>query len=179
LGFHFSNRASPNVISPAITMTLRLAMTSDTPALPRIDFDSDSLKLRLQMEIPAVVERVDEVVEGIMKMVSAMECACGHENEIDLALREALANAVLHGAGSDPNKTVECRVACDEERGMLIVVADPGEGFDLARVPNPLRAENLYSSHGRGIFLINRLMDQVEFKRGGAEIHMRKFPKPE
>ncbi|MGH9643664.1 MAG: ATP-binding protein, partial [Terriglobales bacterium] len=77
--------------------------------------------------------------------------------------------------GGYRTKTIECRVACDEAHGMLIVVADPGDGFDPVQVANPLLAENLYSSHGRGIFLINRLMDQVEFKRGGTEIHMRKF----
>jgi serine/threonine-protein kinase RsbW len=149
-------------------------MAAGSPALPRIDFNSDALDLKLKMEIPADVERVNEVVEGIMKMVSAMECAHGHEQDIELALQEALANAILHGAHNDPGKTVECRVACEQEHGMLIIVSDPGEGFDPARVPNPLRAENLYSNHGRGIFLINRLMDEVEFKRGGAEIHMRK-----
>ena len=153
-------------------------MAANSPALPHIDFDSDSLKLRLKMEIPADTAHVDEVVVGIMKMVSAMECACGHEHEIELALQEALANAVVHGAGNDPEKKVELRVACEEEHGMLIIVADPGYGFDPAQVPDPQLAENLYSSHGRGIYLINRLMDHVEFKRGGAEIHMRKFHQP-
>ena len=152
-------------------------MAANSPAVPHIDFDSDSLKLRLKMEFPADMERLSEVVDGIMQVVSAMECACGHEGEIDLALREALANAVIHGAGSDPGKTVECRVACEEQHGMLIVVSDPGDGFDPAQVADPLHGENIYSDHGRGIFLINRLMDQVEYKRGGTEIHMRKFPK--
>lgn len=149
-------------------------MAAGSPALPRIDFNSDALDLKLKMEIPADADRIDDVVQGIMKMVGAMSCAHGHEQEIELALQEALANAILHGAGNDPRKSVECRVACEQEHGMLIIVSDPGEGFDPASVPNPLRAENVYSNHGRGIFLINRLMDQVEFKRGGAEIHMLK-----
>ena len=130
------------------------------------------------MEFPADMARLSELVDGIMQVVGAMECACGHEGEIDLALREALANAVIHGAGKDPSKMVECRVACEEQHGMLIVVSDPGDGFDPAKVADPLHAENLYSDHGRGIFLINRLMDAVEYKRGGTEIHMRKFLKP-
>ena len=148
-------------------------MAADSPS--RIDFNSDNLKLRLKMNIAADRERVTEVVEGIMKVVRAMECACGQEADVELALQEALANAIVHGAHADRNKTVECRVACDDAHGMLIIVTDPGDGFDPATVPNPLLAENLYSSHGRGIFLINRLMDQVEFKHGGTEIHMRKF----
>ena len=57
---------------------------------------------------------------------------------------------------------------------MLIVVRDPGEGFDPASIPSPIEGERLYLSHGRGIFLINQLMDSVKFQRGGTEIHMRK-----
>lgn len=150
-------------------------MAPGSPKFPHIDFDSDNLKLRLKMHIPAHRERVTDVVDGIMKMVRAMDCACGQEGDVELALQEALANAVVHGAHGDPNKMVECRVACDDAHGMLVVITDPGDGFDPAHVPDPLLAENLYSSHGRGIYLINRLMDQVEFKRGGTEIHMRKF----
>lgn len=144
---------------------------------PHIDFDSDKLKLRLKMDISADPNHVTDVVDGIMKVVTAMQCACGQENDVQLALQEALVNAVVHGAQRDSTKTVECRVACDDAHGMLIIVTDPGDGFDPANVPDPLLAENLYSSHGRGIYLINRLMDHVEFKRGGTEIHMCKFSK--
>ena len=150
---------------------------SATSHCPHIDFDSDSLKLRLNLQFPASVKHLTDMVDGIMKVVSAMQCACGHEHEIDLVLREALANAITHGAGNDPNKTVACCVGCEDEHGMLIVVSDPGEGFDLTKVVDPLVGENLYSNHGRGIFLINRFMDHVEFKNRGAEIHMRKLPK--
>ena len=152
-------------------------MSATSPSVPHIDFDSDLLKMRLKLEFPADATRVSEVVDGIMTVVNAMQCACGHEHEVDLVLREALANAVIHGAGRDRSKTIACCVACEDEHGMLIVVSDPGEGFDLTRVADPLHAENLYSNHGRGIFLINRFMDHVEFKRGGTEIHMRKLPK--
>ena len=151
--------------------------SATSPTVPHIDFDSDQLTLRMKLEFPADAARISEVVDGIMKVVIAMECACGHEHEIELVLREALANAVIHGAGGDPDKKVACSVACEEEHGMLIVVSDPGEGFDLAKIPDPLHAENLYSDHGRGIFLINRLMDHVEYKNGGTEIHMRKLLK--
>ncbi len=41
-------------------------------------------------------------------------------------------------------------------------------------IPNPLRGESVYSDHGRGIFLINQLMDEVKFLKNGTEIHMIK-----
>ena len=91
-----------------------------------------------------------------------------------MALLEALANAVEHGCRGDPDKKVEVCVACEDGRGMLIVVRDPGGGFDPGRIPSPVSGDNLFFDHGRGIFLINRLMDEVEYRGGGTEIWMRK-----
>ena len=85
-----------------------------------------------------------------------------------------MANAIIHGCKKDPKKMVEFCVTCDESRGMLIIVRDPGPGFDPASLPSPLIGQTLFSSHGRGIYLINRLMDEVRIERGGTEIHMRK-----
>ena len=75
---------------------------------------------------------------------------------------------------SDPSKIVECDVACDQKHGMLIVVRDPGPGFDPAKIADPCQGENIYSHHGRGIYLINQLMDEVQFHKNGTEIHMLK-----
>src|SRR3954470_3758177 len=96
----------------------------------------------------------------------SMQCGCGKEFQMETALRESLANAIIHGCKSDPSKNVQCTVACDEDRGMLIIVRDAGRGFDAAQLPNPLRAENLFSDHGRGIFMINQLMDHVSLHAG-------------
>jgi len=147
-------------------------------SLPSCEFYVDNLKVKMDVVFPAEVSRLSVVVDGLMQIVTAMGCACGHEHDVELAVREALANAIVHGAGNDPGRKVECCVACDEEHGMLVVVRDPGEGFDPQSLPSPVVGENVYSEHGRGVFLINQLMDHVEYKRGGTEIHMRKFPPP-
>ena len=52
--------------------------------------------------------------------------------------------------------------------------AIPGSGFDAATVPDPLAGENVLKSSGRGVFLINQLMDEVGFADGGREVQMRK-----
>ena len=137
-------------------------------------FDPGRLVPRLDMTFAAEVRSIDPAVGRIMEVVRSMQCAEGKEFEIETALREALANAVIHGAGDDPGKKVEVSVACEEDRGMLIVVRDPGPGFDPATLPSPLVGRNIFSTHGRGIYLINTLMDEVRFERGGTEIHMRK-----
>jgi serine/threonine-protein kinase RsbW len=109
-----------------------------------------------------------------MRAVRDTKCIDGKADAVELALQEALANAVIHGAKEDPSKIVECVVACDEQRGVLIIVRDPGPGFDPKTIPSCTVGENLYSNHGRGIFLINQLMDEVEFRKNGTEIHMVK-----
>ena len=141
---------------------------------PVFDFEANHLTLQLKVSLAADRNAVDAVVRGIMKTIREKDCAPGKEDAIELALAEALANAVVHGAGSDPSKVVECDVACDHNRSMLIVVRDPGKGFDPSNIPSPIVGENVYSSHGRGIYLINQLMDDVKFLKNGTEIHMVK-----
>lgn len=69
-------------------------------------------------------------------------------------------------------------MACTESSDVVILVRDPGEGFSPSAVSNPLAADNLHSTHGRGIYLINQLMDEVSFERNGSEIRMRKAAAP-
>ncbi|MGB5162002.1 MAG: ATP-binding protein [Thermoanaerobaculia bacterium] len=138
------------------------------------EFDSKKLILRLNMTIQGSVEEVTPAVDRIMAVVQDMHCSKGKANEIELALQEALANAVVHGCEEDPSRNVQVCVACDEERGMLIIIRDPGPGFDPEGIPSPVSGENLYAEGGRGIYLINQLMDEVRFEKGGTEIWMRK-----
>lgn len=143
-------------------------------ATSKCEFDAEALILRLNMTIPGDKHAVTPVVERIMTIVRDMGCAEGKEHEIELAVQEAIANAVVHGCEEDPGRSVQVTVGCDEDRGMIIMVRDPGSGFDPAEIPSPLVGENLFASHGRGIYLINQLMDEVRFEKGGTEIWMRK-----
>jgi serine/threonine-protein kinase RsbW len=136
--------------------------------------EADRLIQKLSVTLTADQSAVDPMVQSIMQVIRLMPGAADKEDSIQVALSEALANAVVHGAQSDPSKVIECDVACDASRGIVIVVRDPGKGFDPARVPSPLVGDNLYQQHGRGIYLINQLMDDVKFFKNGAEIHMIK-----
>jgi serine/threonine-protein kinase RsbW len=137
-------------------------------------FDPKSLDLKLSVTLAADRDAVDPVVRSVMEVVREMKCAPGREDDIELALTEALANAVVHGAKNDPSKVIECDVACDNQHGVLIIVRDPGPGFDPSKIPDPCHGENIYANHGRGIYLINQLMDEVQFHKNGTEIHMLK-----
>lgn len=152
-------------------------MDSEAPSTGQFaeyDFDPEKLSLRVRVTLAASRESVGPVVEQVMDAIRSVKCVDGKADAIELSLQEALANAVVHGAKEDPNKIVECLVACDDERGVLIIVRDPGLGFDPAAIPTCTLGENLFSDHGRGIFLINQLMDEVKFHKNGTEIHMLK-----
>jgi serine/threonine-protein kinase RsbW len=150
-----------------------MSIDSSQP-LPEKDFDPDKLDLVMRVTLAADRKAVDPVVQEVMAVVKQMKGVDGKEDAIELSLQEALANAVIHGAKEDPTKIVECIVSRDNDRGLLIVVRDPGQGFTPEAIPSCTVGENVYSNHGRGIFLINQLMDKVEFRKNGTEIHMVK-----
>jgi serine/threonine-protein kinase RsbW len=144
--------------------------------LTRCEFDSSSLLVKVDMTLPGDLNAIEPVVEKIMAVVKDMGCAAGREFEIELVLTEALSNAIKHGSAHDPSKKIQCCVACDHTRGMLIVVRDQGPGFDPTSIPSPVVGQNIFSTSGRGIYLINQLADEVRFEKGGTEIHMRIKP---
>lgn len=133
-----------------------------------------SAACRLDLTIPADPRGIPKVVSGVMQLVRENRSAAGHEVEIEIALHEALANAIKHGCGNDPTKSVQCCVACDAAGELVILVRDPGPGFDVDRVPSPIARPGILKESGRGIFLINEFMDEVRYEEGGRAIRMRK-----
>jgi len=138
--------------------------------------ESESLSgTEFEVLMSAEINAIGPVVAWVMRLLGELDYSAGKEFQIELALQEALANAVLHGCKADPTKKIECRVTADKDRGILIVVRDPGPGFDVASLPSPIERQNLFSEHGRGVYLISRLMDEVKYEHNGSEIQMRKF----
>lgn len=117
---------------------------------------------------------ISSLVDWLMNLIATSHCVCGEQEFVELALREALSNAIIHGNRLDPRKLVRVRCCCELGKGVFIVVRDQGHGFDPNKVPNPLAIENLESEHGRGIHLMKLAMNEVSFERGGTEVHMRK-----
>jgi serine/threonine-protein kinase RsbW len=145
---------------------------TDNPKTHNVENDKSGLTLKITLA--ADRDAVDPVVQSVMELVRQIHCESDKHDAIELALTEALANAVVHGAKGDPSKIVECDVVANQDQSILIVVRDPGKGFNPGEIPDPLRGESVYSDHGRGIFLINQLMDEVKFLKNGTEIHMIK-----
>lgn len=149
-------------------------MKSKHSAQASCSFHREDLILRFWQTIPSTLAAVERVIRRILRVARAIGCARGELDKVELALREALLNAILHGSGRDAKRKVSVGCLCDEAKGLLLVVRDSGPGFDPTQVPDPTTAENIYSSHGRGIFLIRALMDEVQFEEGGRQVLMKK-----
>jgi serine/threonine-protein kinase RsbW len=140
--------------------------------LGKLDFTDAPLEV--DTWVRSEIGLISPLVDWLMSLIAGSRCVFGEEDFVELALCEALSNAMLHGNRLDARKLVHVRCCCECGKGVFIVVRDQGQGFDPNTVPDPLAFENLNSEHGRGIHLMKLAMDEVSFERGGTEVHMRK-----
>ena len=132
--------------------------------------------VELRQSLPSQVALISPFVDQLMRFIAKCRNQEDSGLEIETVLREALANAIVHGNQEEPHKRVyvACRCATDGE--VSIKVQDEGQGFDSNAVSDPTTPENRLAKHGRGIYLIKTLMDEIRFEQGGAVVHMRKKP---
>ncbi len=131
-------------------------------------------RVALDVEIPSDVSYIEEVVE-----LAARKCRELHLPDskcslnLRVALSEAIANAILRGNGDAANRHVRVRAVVRED-AVVIDVIDDGPGFDLsAKRPDPTLPEHLEREEGRGLFLMQVLMDRVErFESGGNVVRL-------
>ena len=130
--------------------------------------------------VPSTVPGLNSVLEKVLAVINDLCCAPEQTEDVELVLREALANAIFHGnrAGPTKNVLVACFCECEAGGGLLLVVRDEGLGFDPASVSDPTSAQAVTYTHGRGIFLMRHFMDEVRFRGGGTEVELRKRGKP-
>ncbi|HZW92201.1 MAG TPA: ATP-binding protein [Candidatus Eremiobacteraceae bacterium] len=146
-------------------------MPADSNGEPEARQLSELLDVRLPADAEAIAKVVDTISENLMRL----EVPEQKRFEVALAVQEALANAVVHGCSNDPSKQIRCRLKCDQRGRIVIIVTDPGPGFNPELLSDPRRRENLYADNGRGVYLIRQLMDEVHIERPGNEIRMWKY----
>lgn len=129
----------------------------------------------LNVGFPAEPAAIGSVADAIAETLIELEVPEQKRLEIGLAIQEALVNAVVHGCKNDSSKEVRCRLQSSPNGRIVITVTDPGPGFSPDLLSDPKRRENLYADHGRGVYLIRQLMDEVSFERRGNEIRMWKY----
>lgn len=96
--------------------------------------------------------------------------------DIRLATEEAVINAIRHGNKLKEELPVVVSVGCADNR-ISISVEDKGAGYDHVEIPDPTSEENILKGHGRGLFLIKSVMDEIHFNEAGNKIEMIKYIK--
>ncbi len=141
---------------------------------PNPDAGVGSPRLLLSESIPSQTDQIEPMADRFLRHLGDLVAADGHRDAIDLALREALVNAIVHGNKGDAAKRVKVEGYALPDRQVLVVVRDEGEGFDPSTLDDPTKPENIERATGRGIFLIRQFMDEVQFRDQGREIQMKK-----
>src|SRR6202046_5329178 len=129
--------------------------------------------IELEHSLPSTVAAISPFVDRLMLLFRKCGCVSEGESEVEIALGEALANAIIHGNHENSGKHVHVRCRC-EPTEISIAVKDEGRGFDIEKIADPTAPENQGSIHGRGIYLMKALMDEVRFEEAGVVVHMRK-----
>ena len=130
---------------------------------------------QFNMVIPADPRSIGTVTDGVTELLRERQWSEAEIMGVELAVQEAVANAIRHGCGNDPSKQIQCILDVQRDRRR-----DGRRARSRARastrsgVADPLHPDNMLKTGGRGIFLINQLMDEVGFSDGGRELQMRK-----
>jgi serine/threonine-protein kinase RsbW len=135
---------------------------------------SCSSVLEIDSWMPSEVRAISPFVDRLMRLIEESQCVPGKEFDVELALREALQNAVVHGNQEAPETKVHIRCRCHPGNEISIVVTDQGKGFDFEEIVGNGITSDPAAEHGRGIQLMKAYMDDVHFERAGSEVHMRK-----
>ena len=129
-----------------------------------------------ELILPSRIEAIAEAAEGAANFVNQLGLGDEIAFGVDMAVREAVTNAVLHGNKQELEKTVEVTLMNSAD-ALEITVRDHGTGFDPGSVPDPTDPQNLMKTNGRGILFMRTFMDEVQWLRhdeGGTVVRMIK-----
>lgn len=130
----------------------------------------------MKFKITNDFKEVKQISSKILKCLNKKQLDQTFLFDLKLACEEAIINAIKYGNKSNSNKTV--KIDCDITREAVVIsVEDEGEGFNYRDLPDPTTDENISKCGGRGLFLIQNIMDKVDFNAKGNKITMTKFLK--
>ena len=130
--------------------------------------------VQMQFTIPSDTAKGLEVQDRILAALQQHQFTQRDLFGVKLALEEAIVNAIKHGNGMDPAKSVDIQCELNGDR-VSIVIEDEGDGFDPATVPDPTIGENLQKPGGRGLKLMRAFMTSVEYNALGNRVSLEKI----
>ena len=128
---------------------------------------------KIEFEIPSAISLMHCILDYLINRVEKVGLIKSENSNLFIALDEAFVNAVKHGNKYDAQKLV--RITADvSTKEARFTVEDEGEGFDVSAIPDPLDPENLFKTSGRGVLIIQNVMDEVNYNARGNRVEMVK-----
>jgi len=128
--------------------------------------------MRKDLNIPSEIGNLRLVEKAIDELSMELDLSDEVYGNVLVATMEATNNAIIHGNNSDPNKNVKIEIQLDQKQ-LKVHIEDQGLGFDFSQVPDPTSPENLEKINGRGIFLMERLSDEILYLEDGRIVELK------
>lgn len=125
------------------------------------------------LKVPSETGYIKKVSSRISESLLPFKVGADRVFDIKLCVEEAVRNAIVHGNHSDKRRSVKISYKIDAHK-IVIEVEDEGNGFDHRFVVDPTQGDNVMKNSGRGVYLIKKLMDSVDFNKTGNKIIMTK-----
>jgi serine/threonine-protein kinase RsbW len=148
-------------------------LTADRGERAGLDALLPYLNERVALKMPSDIKLLDGVLDFLNDRLLKLGIIGPDDSEVLIALDEAIVNAIKHGNKCDPRKVVHITAEFDSD-GAQFTIRDEGEGFAREKVPDPTDPCRLLEPNGRGLLLINHIMDTVCYNKSGNEIQMFK-----
>jgi serine/threonine-protein kinase RsbW len=127
--------------------------------------------MRKELKIKSNSENLRKVEKFVDEVSADLSLNDEIYGNLLIATLEAANNAIVHGNGGQEDKVVDILLTKDKSR-IILRVQDQGSGFDYKNVPDPTSPENLEKINGRGVFLMKKLSDQIEFFDNGSIVQL-------
>jgi len=128
--------------------------------------------MKKDLNIPSELGNLRMVEKAIDELSLELDLSDEIYGNVLVATMEATNNAIVHGNQSNPAKDVKIEIQFDD-RILKVLIEDQGKGFDHYNVPDPTAPENLEKINGRGIFLMERLSDEVLYLADGRIVELK------
>ncbi len=126
------------------------------------------------IKIPSDVKHIRDVSQKIVALLVERNINKSIIFDVRLSLEESILNAIEHGNKKKRSLTIDISFAIDDGK-IKIAVEDKGKGFKHKCLPDPTKDENILRTHGRGVYLIHKLTDKVEYNNKGNRISFTKY----
>jgi len=123
------------------------------------------------IELNSSLDSISKVEKFIDEISANVNISSEIYGKILIATIEAVNNAIVHGNKLNSNKIVRVKIESEGNR-LKVIVEDEGPGFDFYNLPDPTTPQNIENISGRGVFLMRKLSDEINFFNNGSLVEL-------